>query len=565
MSPLGGNTRLRIRPSTSTATSVGNDLLLSMMDDQSGGDFTSYGAGETEMWHHNSDPMFSIPFAGTWKAAAASAGTETMSENNNSTTFGDYQFIAIKPSGTTTVSAIPTSLSNVYTYGGTGYANPDSVTQIANGLSTTTFTYDNNGNLAQKTVDGTTTTYVWDYANRLIALGVGGATTTYGYDAFGQRVFQIGTTTTTLYPFKWYSVASSTGTGAKYATTTEYVFNGDSFVSTTDQQTASGAATGTAQTRYIHPDHLGSTNVVTNASGTVVQTLDYYPYGATRITTSIGGADSARKYIGQFADQSNLNYLNARYYDGSRGQFLSEDPVFLQLGTPGQAKQISQQTQSQILADPQLLNAYSYARGNPISIEDPLGLAAKLFEGNPIVTGLEYYDYYDLGKQYINLATTGYSGLTDNEKAQINFGTVVTGVGAFPQKFIQKSEAAFLTVGGTVLQAIDAYCSSNICQNLKDSQNVTPQAIFAGLPKPNIELTYSGVKCNYSNGPPSYTPGGSGRPAVSQSMPAGTGSGTRGGGGGGSASSNLVGLYQSLVSILSALVNARKALISYNK
>jgi hypothetical protein len=85
----------------------------------------------------------------------------------------------------------------------------------------------------------------------------GVVTTTYGYDAFGQRVFQVGTTTTTLYPFKWYSVASSTGTGAKYATTTEYTFNVDSLVSTTDQQTANGAATGTAQTRYIHPDHLG--------------------------------------------------------------------------------------------------------------------------------------------------------------------------------------------------------------------------------------------------------------------------------------------------------------------
>src|SRR6516165_10331895 len=138
-----------------------------------------------------------------------------------------------------------------YSYGGVTYANPDAVTQIANGLSTSTFTYDNNGNVTQKTTDGTTTTYVYDYANRLIALGVGGATTTYGYDAFGQRVLQTGTTSTYIYPFKWYSVASSTGTGAKYATTTEYLFNGDSLVSTTDQQTASGAATGTAQTRYI--------------------------------------------------------------------------------------------------------------------------------------------------------------------------------------------------------------------------------------------------------------------------------------------------------------------------
>jgi uncharacterized protein RhaS with RHS repeats len=61
-----------------------------------------------------------------------------------------------------------------------------------------TFSYDNDGNLIQKTTDGTTTTYVWDYANRLTALGVGGATTTYGYDAFGQRVLQTTATTTTL-------------------------------------------------------------------------------------------------------------------------------------------------------------------------------------------------------------------------------------------------------------------------------------------------------------------------------------------------------------------------------
>ena len=127
---------------------------------------------------------------------------------------------------------------------------------------------------------------------------------------------------TTIYPFKWYSVASSTGSGATYATTTEYVFNGDTLLSTIDQQFASGVATGTAQTRYIHPDHLGSTNVVTNASGTVVQTLDYYPYGSPRINS--GSNATNRQFIGQFTDNSGLSYLNARYYEGSRGQFLSK-------------------------------------------------------------------------------------------------------------------------------------------------------------------------------------------------------------------------------------------------
>jgi RHS repeat-associated protein len=216
---------------------------------------------------------------------------------------------------------------------------------------TTSFAYDNDGNVTQKTTDGTSTTYVWDYANRLIALGVAGqGTTTYGYDWAGNRVLQASASTTFIYPSRFYTIASSTISGAKYSTTTESVFNGDTLLATVDQQFASGNATGTAQTHYIHPDHLGSTNVVTDASGTVVQTLDYYPYGATRINTNTGGADSARKYIGQFYDENtNLNYFNARYYDSSRGQFLSQDPVFW--GDPKQ----------QNLQDPQSLNAYSYS------------------------------------------------------------------------------------------------------------------------------------------------------------------------------------------------------------
>jgi uncharacterized protein RhaS with RHS repeats len=203
--------------------------------------------------------------------------------------------------------------------------------------------------LGIQTTDGTTTTYVWDYANRLIALGVGNATTTYGYDWAGNRVFQ--TTSSCpgrgrpnappinsppdapnrakpsqkssyqtrgrrrpltsdeyhddvhFYPSKFYSVASSTGSGAKFATTTSYVFNSDTLLSTIDQQLASGSATGSAQTRYVHPDHLGSTNVVTNENGALVETLDYYPYGATRISVSTS-TNEKRKFIDQFSDDS---------------------------------------------------------------------------------------------------------------------------------------------------------------------------------------------------------------------------------------------------------------------
>ena len=48
-----------------------------------------------------------------------------------------------------------------YSYADMGYANPHALTTLSNGYSTSTFVYDNVGNLVQKTTDGTSTTYVW--------------------------------------------------------------------------------------------------------------------------------------------------------------------------------------------------------------------------------------------------------------------------------------------------------------------------------------------------------------------------------------------------------------------
>jgi len=59
--------------------------------------------------------------------------------------------------------------------------------------------------------------------------------------------------------------------------------------------------------------------------------------------------------------------------DPSRGQFLSQDPTFLALGSPNQLKQLSQQDQQTFLSDPQQLNSYSYGRDNPITRKDPNG------------------------------------------------------------------------------------------------------------------------------------------------------------------------------------------------
>jgi RHS repeat-associated protein len=257
------------------------------------------------------------------------------------------------------------NLISTYTYGGISYANPHAVSQIGNGTATTTYAYDNNGNLTSAGNGTATTTYTYDYANRLTALFSLGATTTYGYDAFGARVYQIvATTSTSTYPFKFFSVASTTKSSTNYATTTEYVFNGDTLLSTVDQAFKNGAATGTAAVRYVHPDHLGSTNVVTDQNQNLVQTLDFYPYGATRVSVSTS-TNEKRKWIDQFADDSGLYYLNARFYNPSQGQFISQDPVFWELGLTNDGKNA--------LTNPQAQNSYGYSNDNPITGKDPLG------------------------------------------------------------------------------------------------------------------------------------------------------------------------------------------------
>jgi RHS repeat-associated protein len=196
----------------------------------------------------------------------------------------------------------------------------------------------------------------------MLASGYNNSTTTYAYDPSGARVLQTSTTSTTYYPNEYYSFTSTKIGANTYATSTNYVWNGDTLLATVDQPLYNGSATGSPITRFIRPDHLGSTNAVTDQNGSLVQLMDYYPYGATRIATSTYPTNEKRQYIGQFSDaQTNLNYLMSRYYDGQRGQFVSQDPVFWE------------DPKGQDLRNPQSLNSYSYANDNPITGKDTDG------------------------------------------------------------------------------------------------------------------------------------------------------------------------------------------------
>jgi len=82
-----------------------------------------------------------------------------------------------------------------------------------------------------------------------------------------------------------------------------------------------------------------------------------------------------RKFIGQnFDSATGLDYLNARYYDAKRGQFLNQDPLV-------------QSSPEKFLADPQQLNDYSYARNNPINASDPSGLRVFYVPGTQLWGG----------------------------------------------------------------------------------------------------------------------------------------------------------------------------------
>jgi RHS repeat-associated protein len=103
---------------------------------------------------------------------------------------------------------------------------------------------------------------------------------------------------------------------------------------------------------YIQQDSLGSTSFTTDASGSVIGTISYLPFGSIK---SASGTLPAQKFTGQRLDATGLYYYNARYYDATIGRFISPDTVI------------------QSMANPQCFNRYSYCLNNPLIYADPSG------------------------------------------------------------------------------------------------------------------------------------------------------------------------------------------------
>ncbi len=117
--------------------------------------------------------------------------------------------------------------------------------------------------------------------------------------------------------------------------------------------TTNGPAIGTY---YYHRNHINSSSVVTDASGTEVTRMVYLPFGEVSQPNSWGNETVTSKFTGQEYDaETGLYNYGARYYDPGIGRFVSADSI-----VPS-------------VTDAQSFNRYTYARDNPIIYTDPTG------------------------------------------------------------------------------------------------------------------------------------------------------------------------------------------------
>ncbi len=246
---------------------------------------------------------------------------------------------------------LPSAVSTGYGYGYTYDSEGNRLSSTENGVLTTytynaanqivtaggkNFTYDNAGRL---TSDGTST-YAYDAWDHLTSVS-GPLAASYAYDGDDNRVSETvgGASKSFLLdiadplPLR---IASTSNSG------TERYFYG---LGQAAQQMTDDSL------RYDHDDGLGSLRLLTNASGGVIDRMNYAPFGQR-----LSGNSGMFGFTGEpYTLAEQLVHLRARDYSPSLGRFLTPDPP---LGS---------------LFDSQAKNLYPYAKNNPVNYVDPSG------------------------------------------------------------------------------------------------------------------------------------------------------------------------------------------------
>ncbi len=196
-----------------------------------------------------------------------------------------------------------------YEYAQSGTARPHAV--ISAGPYA--FKYDANGNMLSKINGGMTYIYKWDADNRLTkASNSLGTKTMFIYDFAGQRVKKLNAVSgDIIYASSFFDIKQG-------IITNKHIFDGVRRIVSRQND---------GSIFWYHTDHLGSTALLTDSEGKVVQDIGYYPYGETRTNIGTGAATNIQyKFTDQeFDPETGFYYYNARYYDPVIGRFISAD------------------------------------------------------------------------------------------------------------------------------------------------------------------------------------------------------------------------------------------------
>jgi len=283
------------------------------------------------------------------------------------------------------------SLANAWTYNAhhqlTQWGDANAVANNNSAQPKITQSYDANGHLATKTVAPQDLTasgiqsgkqshrYFYNTSERLIRVtdgssanaGEGSDIASYSYDPFGRRIkklvsqnpsgassVQIGTTT------YFYAdeglIAETDGTG-NITTTYGWIPNegwGTSPVFKRDFQELASSE------HYYHLNHLGAPERLSNQAGEVTWRAYSEAFGMSVIDGSVqpsltNKGFSQLRFSGQYEDEeTGTKYNYYRDYDPIVGRYLQSDPIGLKGG----------------------LNTFAYVMNNPLTFNDPLGLAA---------------------------------------------------------------------------------------------------------------------------------------------------------------------------------------------
>ena len=288
------------------------------------------------------------------------------------TTTVGYNAIGNITSKTSTLASY--NLGN-YTYAvsGAGSVRPHAVASVAgtvNGVANPTYGYDANGNLT----DAYGKQITWTSFDMPASIAKGTGASSFLYSPEHQRVKQMwpnptAPTNTTVYLFDPQYEKEINGSLTEHK---HYILAGSRIDALYTKRSDA-----TEDTKYFHADHLGSTSVVTDGAGNVLERMAYDPWGDRRASssTTAGAADPTnaiipsttdRGYTGhEHLDQGGMGlvHMNGRIYDPTLGRFLSPDPYI----------QSPYHSQS--------YNRYSYVWNNPLTNTDPTGYLSDFSSG----------------------------------------------------------------------------------------------------------------------------------------------------------------------------------------